>query len=105
MVHTRIIPESPSDISDSDVIIISQVHCVKLSSYSLFINSADVDECSPLPSANSSMATCEHQCTNTDGSFFCACDEGFVLAVDGQSCLGMLHNYAHIRIHAHTTVQ
>ena len=31
---------------------------------------------------------CHHQCTNTNGSYFCSCDTSTVLATDGIHCLG-----------------
>ena len=38
---------------------------------------ADIDECAI---ANGG---CEHNCINTQGSFYCGCHEGFVLGSDG----------------------
>ena len=34
---------------------------------------------------------CAHQCTNTPGSFFCECNDGFRLAANGRSCSGKHH--------------
>ena len=42
----------------------------------------DTDEC--LLSEDS----CEQECVNTIGSYFCTCINGFVLAEDGHSCSG-----------------
>ncbi|XP_062579994.1 protein eyes shut homolog, partial [Saccostrea cucullata] len=39
----------------------------------------DIDECKM-------FGTCEHNCTNTDGSFECGCNIGHTLQNDGKSC-------------------
>ena len=31
---------------------------------------------------------CHQICTNTDGSYYCSCDTGFVLAADNRTCQG-----------------
>ena len=31
---------------------------------------------------------CHQMCTNTDGSYYCSCSTGFVLAVDERTCGG-----------------
>ena len=41
----------------------------------------DINECSETP--------CEHNCTNTIGSFNCSCNDGYVLDENGRSCNGM----------------
>ena len=46
-----------------------------------FITSADIDECSD------DTDGCDHNCTNTEGSFKCSCQEGYTLT-DGTSCQG-----------------
>ena len=46
----------------------------------------DVDEC------QTSVNLCEHNCTNTLGSFECVCDEGFTLNEDLLNCDGMVLN-------------
>ncbi len=35
---------------------------------------------------NVKIHTCPKHCLKTDGSFICACDEGFVLQADERSC-------------------
>ena len=42
----------------------------------------DIDECAL------DLAECGHTCANTQGSFVCSCDEGFLLDEDGKSCSG-----------------
>ena len=43
----------------------------------------EIDECSI------NNGGCEHNCTNTDGNFFCSCDFGYIQ--DGMfNCLGEL---------------
>jgi len=50
----------------------------------LYILCIDIDECDE--------STCDHNCTNTDGSFICSCYNGYVLDDNGSSCNGM-HTY------------
>ena len=40
----------------------------------------DVDECLSLSSG------CEQRCVNTQGSFYCECNDGFILSNDGRTC-------------------
>lgn len=42
----------------------------------------DVDECQNNP--------CEHNCTNTVGSFMCSCPVKYIVASNGISCAGKL---------------
>ena len=44
---------------------------------------ADVDECA------SDVAGCEQVCVNLEGSFRCACQNGFALNKDGRTCYGI----------------
>ena len=46
--------------------------------------SLDIDEC------ETNMAMCEHSCKNTNGSFNCFCDEGYVLQSNNRSCTGII---------------
>ncbi|MGI4458269.1 hypothetical protein ACR2WA_25390 [Klebsiella pneumoniae] len=41
----------------------------------------DIDEC-----ADGSNGGCAHVCTNTDGSYECSCNAGYVLNADGHAC-------------------
>ena len=42
----------------------------------------DVDEC------NTANGGCDHNCTNTVGSFICSCDTGYQLDESGLNCIG-----------------
>lgn len=56
----------------------------------MFINT-DIDECKE-------SSTCQHNCTNLQGSFECACATGYTLENDGISCKGNIHLYINIQI-------
>ena len=43
----------------------------------------DNDECKV------SNGGCDHNCTNTNGSYHCSCDDGYHLAKDNLNCDGM----------------
>ena len=60
------------------------VHCIHQDILKLlmgWIANTDVDECIKNP--------CDHNCTNTDGSFTCSCNNGYELDDNGRSCNGM----------------
>lgn len=42
----------------------------------------DVDEC------NENNALCGQLCINTNGTYMCACNDGYFLRSDGQTCNG-----------------
>ena len=42
----------------------------------------DINECSTL------RDNCEQVCINTNGSYFCSCNNGYILQNDNQSCIG-----------------
>ena len=42
----------------------------------------DIDECS------AGTDDCEHTCFNTNGSYVCDCNVGYVLDTDGSDCIG-----------------
>ena len=44
----------------------------------------DIDECLE------EIDQCEHNCNNTNGSYTCSCNPGFVKDVDQRSCHGKL---------------
>ena len=55
------------------------------------MTSIETNECAASPSP------CEHSCTNTDGSFQCSCNNGYLLDDDRRSCDGiyvLLNNYS-----------
>ena len=45
-------------------------------------NYLEIDECSD------GTHDCSHTCTNTEGSFTCGCNSGYLLDVNGKSCIG-----------------
>ena len=54
---------------------------------------SDVDECRKIISGVISKGGCQHKCNNTIGSYSCSCNEGFALAYDRRTCLGMAKTF------------
>ena len=46
------------------------------------VSFSDINECD--------SNVCTHSCTDTDGSYFCSCFNGFKLNADKKTCTGML---------------
>ena len=46
------------------------------------IPSLDMDKCE-------NVYTCSQYCNNTNGSYNCYCDDGYILESDGYNCTGM----------------
>lgn len=51
----------------------------------LICSSADVNECQV------HNGGCQHRCVNTRGSYYCECNPGFRLHIDGRTCIGKSH--------------
>ena len=49
----------------------------------IVIVKTDIDEC------DISNGGCQHNCTNTIGSFVCSCNDGYNLTENGLNCTGM----------------
>ena len=47
------------------------------------ISFIDIDEC------YYENGGCQHECTNTDGSYECSCYDGYELNSDGKTCSGL----------------
>ena len=45
----------------------------------------DIDEC------EEGADECDHNCTNTDGSYYCTCMDGYELESDNHTCKGEIH--------------
>ena len=54
-----------------------------LISYSIAYCTIDIDEC------NNGDHGCHQNCTNTDGSYKCICEVGYVLDDNMKICIGM----------------
>ena len=54
-----------------------------LFSYSITYCTIDIDECI------SGDHECNQNCNNTDGSYKCICEDGYVLDNDMKTCIGM----------------
>ena len=59
---------------------------------------ADNDECSH------NNGGCDHDCTNSIGSYECACREGYDLADDDHKCIGMVVTSLYIQLCSHTNM-
>ena len=55
---------------------LSNIHC----SYNIIL--LDINEC------DEDSHNCEHNCTNTAGSFACSCNSGYRLDDNGRNCSG-----------------
>ena len=51
----------------------------------LACTTVDINECE-------GYNDCHQICTNTEGSYYCSCDNGFVLAADNRTCTGYCCN-------------
>ena len=52
--------------------------------------SADTDECL----LNKDNRFCSQMCINTNGSYYCLCNDGFLLQSDNYNCIG-IYTYIH----------
>ena len=68
--------------------------CPHILKYYFFV--VDIDEC------EDDTDGCSQTCTNTQGSFTCGCNDGYVLNVDGTACDGMymvlIYYYVHFDV-------
>ena len=56
------------------------VYCWKICNDLIF--HLDIDECVQ------GLAGCDHNCTNTNGSYYCTCMDGYALESDNHTCIG-----------------
>ena len=56
--------------------------------YDDLIVHTDVDECAE------GLDGCDHNCTNTVGSYYCSCMDGYVLEADNHTCTGNSTEYS-----------
>ena len=59
---------------------------LRISCHDLFIN-LDTDECAQ------ELDECDHNCTNTIGSYICTCMAGYMLQADNYNCTGNKYKY------------
>ena len=53
-----------------------------IASYLYTLLCVDINECNE-------SSKCDHLCTNTNGSYYCSCNEGYSLMDNGKSCKGI----------------
>ena len=58
-----------------------------MDNFTLYLIHVDIDECLE------NLHSCQHICTNTNGSFLCSCYEGYALDADGENCTGRIISY------------
>ena len=74
-------------ISQGHMLLFESEGCFLLKLVFYFI--ADIDECKKMVNGVISKGGCQHKCNNTIGSYSCSCNDGFVLAYDRRTCLGI----------------
>ena len=67
-------------------------YCLKVHFY--VHPSTDINECAR------GIDGCQHNCSNSIGSFFCSCNTGYALTSNGKSCTGKYVLCMHIYIHS-----
>lgn len=58
-----------------------------ISMYLLVCTHSDFDECSV------NNGGCQDICTNTDGSYYCSCQSGYIFGPDNKTCVGKYGNF------------
>ena len=61
---------------------IVQVHIFNQYIISCILYNPDINEC------DDNNGGCSQLCNNTEGSYVCLCNSGYVLDSDGKTCLG-----------------
>ena len=56
----------------------------------MYLFHSDIDEC------ERGTDGCDHNCTNTDGSYYCTCMDGYILESNNHTCAGDNHNLANL---------
>ena len=59
----------------------------KLSIQLIYMHNADINECVR------NTDGCDHNCSNTIGSYECSCRTGYSLAANRRSCEGMVYTF------------
>ena len=52
------------------------------------VNQSNDKSCSDINECDEGIDGCDHNCTNTEGSFECTCDIGYKLDSNSSTCLG-----------------
>ena len=59
----------------------------------MYVHYIDIDECKKVHNGG-----CDHICTNTNGSYYCTCYNGYILTKDNSTCAGMRLNIITIEL-------
>ena len=79
-------------IYDVKHMMLHHIVCLSICILLLFL---DINEC------EDDNGGCSHNCTNTDGSFECSCNDGYELDNNGATCLGthVIFDVQHMMLH------
>ena len=53
---------------------------------------SDIDECVE------GSDGCDHNCTNTNGSYYCTCTTGYELELNNSTCVGKEYGYVYVSL-------
>ena len=78
---------------------VGQYYWWKWSSNDLIVRQwADINEC------EEEIDKCVHICHNNNGSYYCSCNNGFIIDTDGYSCDGNFHSVLPYNNRSHVVV-
>lgn len=87
--HNKHSPQPLSLSVHEDTILIIRMTSVKVRIFVIylffsqrFLSYTDFDECSV------NNGGCQDICTNTDGSYYCSCQAGYIFGPDNKTCVG-----------------
>ena len=74
--------EVSSACANQDTMVVFSVPVSNVFLKFLLFYYSDINEC------NSNISGCSQECFNTVGSYYCGCDDGYLLGSDNHTCTG-----------------